>query len=227
MTAFIAWVYAQANKVYQWFGNSFNTLYNGALNAWKWAVEQSKNAYSQAIAYAFNLFKQVGQVAGLTVDWVLGQIQQAIKGISEDVLGLFNWVEYKFSQVSAIASSVIGGFINNVYAYIESTKQWVITLFDNSIAYAQQFINDALGWLLSIRDKLFQVLTLLTPERIQALLSFLTTWLNAVVLFFQNPLIFILDVIREKFISFVCYVIAWGLGTTKYDLPNEAPWKGR
>jgi len=227
MTSFLSWVYNQAAKVYDWFGNSYNTLRNAAANAWNWAVTQANNAYNNAISYAYDLFKSIGNAASLTASWVLSQISNAVDSVSEDIAGLFDWVSYQISLVNSAASRLIYDLLNGVYASIDNIQAGIIGLVDRSIQYVYDWVTSGFGWILDIRDRLLSLLSVFDPSNISLLLNFLSTWLNTIVEFFHDPLGFILGVIQPKIISFLCYVIAWAMGTTLYDLPTSPTWKDR
>lgn len=227
MTSFLSWIYAQAAKIYDWFGSGYNTFRNAAANAWNWAVTKSNEALNAAKQYAYQLFQLVGNVAGLTVDWVLRQIQNVRNGLLEDIAGLFDWAEYQIELMRGYAQTIVNNVINGVYAYITSVSDWLQSIIQSGMDWVVDWVSNGFGWALSIRDRLLQILSVINIDTLQLLINFAHSWLQTIILFFQNPLGFIFDVIQEKFVSFLCYVLAWSLGTTKYDLPSAPPWKGR
>ncbi len=225
MTAFIAWVFAQANKVYLWFGSAFWELYNAVSNAYNWAVHFAGNALNSAINYAYNLFLNVrNDVRGL-FDWVISQITRIRNDLADDFNSLTDWVRFQLTNISGIVSPLISNGLQSLYNFIDGIPLSIRNFIQNIVADIKSFINTSFGWILNIRERVFSLLDLLTPDRINSLLAFLQNWLNTIVLFFQNPLIFIFDLIREQFIPFVCFVLAWSLGTIKYDLPKSPPWR--
>jgi len=225
MTAFISWVYAQASKVYLWFGTGFTNLYNGALNAWSWAVSKATEAYNSAVSFALGIKSSITSTLTVYVDWLKARIDDLRQGVIEDITSLIDWVEYKISSLSDFAGSVVNNALNGVYDFVTSVRDWLVNAINQSAAWVWERVLEGYGWLLSLRDDLLRLVNIFNPSTVTALLSLLGTWMQTVMLFFNNPLGFIFDLIREKFISFVCYVFAWGLGSTKYDLPKNPPWK--
>ena len=225
MTSFLSWVWAQAYKVYIWFGDGFHSLYTAALNAWEWAYDLANEAYVKARQYAYELFQLAGTVAGITVEWVLQKIRDARDGLIEDILAIYDWVQYQIDNLRNIYVDFVTGLVNGVKGLIVAARDFTRTLVTNALNYLRDWVNTLFGWVLNLKDRIIQLLSLLTTQRINAIIAFLTNWLNTVITFFQNPLGFILDVIQAVFVSFLCYVLAWSLGTTKYELPKQAPWK--
>ena len=226
MAQFIAWIYAQASKVYMWFGAAFTALYNGAAHAWDWAVGKAMEAYNSAVSFALSIKTSIISTLTVYVDWLKARIDDLRQGVIEDITALIDWVEYRISTIGDFAGSVITNTINAVYEFVDGVKNTIIDIINNSIDWVWDRVIGAYGWLLSIRDDLLRLISVFNPQTVTALLSLLGSWMQTVMLFFNNPLGFIFDVTREKFISFVCYIFAWGLGTTKYELPKNPPWKG-
>ena len=225
MTTFLAWLYTAASKVYQFFGSAYTSLYNGAANAWNWAVKQAADALNAAKTYAYQLFQSASAVAGITVSWVVQQIQSAINGIREDVIGLFDWVEYRFSTLNAYIGQVIQGWVSNILTFVNDVRNEFNGIVGGITSYLLSWIQSAYGWVIELKEKLLSFLSLLTVDTINELIALLFTWKNTALIFFQNPVVFILDLIQDKVLDFLSYVLAWSLGTTKYDLPKSAPWR--
>jgi hypothetical protein len=225
MTIFLAWVYAQSPKVYSWLGNSFNTLYNGALNAWNWAFNQASNAYNNAVNYAYNAAQNVRAVLMGYVDWLSDRIIDLRNNVIEDLLSLSGWVEWKLGQLPYLINSainVVWSWIDNAVDAVRNDLNWLI---DNSINYVLAWVSNNFSWVFAFKDFVNNILSMLTTDNINALLNMLNQWRTTGLLFFNNPLGFILDIIQAQVLGFLSYVIAWALGTTKYELPNTPPWK--
>jgi hypothetical protein len=225
MTNFLNWVYSQANKIYDWFGTSYYTLKNAAANAWNWAVSQAQAAYNSAVIYVLSVKISILSTITTYVNWLQVKINDLRTNFYEDLIDIFDWVEWKFDQVRDLVNLYVSDAIGNISAVLNNIYDTVLGWIQETFDRLWTRVMDAFGWVLNVRDRIFALLEYISLDKLQILYHFLNTWLQAVILFFQNPLIFILDVIQERFISFLCYLLAWGLGTTKYDLPNKTPWK--
>lgn len=227
MTAFLSWVYGQAVKVYDWFGNAYYSAKNAVNNAWNWAVEQAQNALSAARSYAYDLLRQAQGGISSAIEWLQSQIASIRAGIYEDISSLYDWVTWKLSQVGDFAVDAFWSAIDAVRQFAVGIRDELSAFVQSSINAAYNFMSSTFGWILSLRDDLIRLLTVFSPSLVQSIISFFTSGINTVLAFVSNPLDFILDIITPKFISFLCYIIAWSLGTTSSELPNTPTWKGR
>ncbi len=227
MTTFLSWVYAQAGKVYDWFGNAYYAAKNAVENAWNWAVTQAQNALSAARSYAYDLLRQAQGGITSAINWLQSQVADIRNGIYEDITALQDWVEWKLSQVGNFAVDTFWSAINSVRDFAVSIQSGITWLVQSSVNAVYDFIANSFGWLLSFRDSIINLLNIFTPSFVQSILNFFSSGLNTVLSFIANPLDFIFDIITPKFISFLCYVLAWSLGTTTQDLPSTPTWKGK
>lgn len=226
MTAFLSWVFAQANKVYDWFGNTYYAAKNAVENAWNWAVSQANAALSAARTYAYNLLQQAQGGITNAIGWLQSQIASIRAGIYEDITALTDWVNWKVSQIGSFASDVFWDAINAANSFIVSIRDEISAWVRGSVQSIYDFIGQSFGWVVDLRDNIIRLLAVLTPNLLQSILNFFTSGINTVLTFIANPLDFILDIITPKFISFLCFVLAWALGTTINELPNKPTWKG-
>jgi phage-related protein len=225
MTTFLAWVYAQANKVYDWFGNAYYDLKNAAANAWNWAVSQASAAYTAARNYAYSLLLSVQGGITSSIDWLLNKISEVRNSLLEDIAGLFDWVEYKFNSIRDLVSDVVWDVLGNINEFVNDVRNEIINILNQTSDWLYGWVNDNFGWVNDLRGAITDIINLFSVDVFMMLVNFVTTWRDAILNFFSNPVSFILDVIQDKFIGFMSYVLAWALGTTKYDLPKNQPWK--
>jgi hypothetical protein len=225
MTAFLAWVYAQASKVYDWFGSSYQTLRTAAANAWNWAVDRANAAFNAAVNYAYEIMQSVKGGITSSINWILQQIENVRNGLIEDITGLFDWVEYKLSSVRDLIVEAVQNFIGDVGAWIDDARNLSISLFNDVVAWVQEWVWSAFGWIAEIKDRLFEVLSIFDPDNFRALLVTIEKIKSALLTFLDNPVEFILDMIWYDFINFLSFVLAHAMGTTKSELPNTPPWK--
>lgn len=226
MTAFLSWVFAQAAKVYDWFGNTYYTLKNAAVNAWDWAVSKAQDAYNDAVAYIIGIKQNIYSTIQSNLDWLVSKINDLRSGVIDDLLALYDWLDVKFGQVKGLVTEYVNDALSSLDGLLTSIQNTINALLTNGLNWLWQKVTDTYNWVLVIKSQVLNLLTVVNPAKLQALYLFINTWLNTLTLFFSNPLIFVLDLMQAKFTSFLCYVLAWSLGTTKYELPSKAPWKG-
>lgn len=225
MVEFLSWLWAQAGKVFYWFGDNFYYLLNFIFSLPGLIVATANNLIQSALAnvqgllnYLYTLviaaYQLASSVVSGIVDYVNRKIQETlvfIQGLKQSILDVVTgWIAVVRTGINQFVLIVRDGLLAIIQGISGELRNWVTFSF---------------GWIINLRDRILSLLSLLTPQRINAIINFVTTWLQTVIAFFTNPLIFILDIIQPKIISFVCYVIAWGLGTTKYELPKSQSWK--
>lgn len=227
MTTFLNWVYAQASKVYDWFSSSYYTLRNNAANAWNWAVSQANAALSAARSYAYDIARQVTGGITSSIDWLKNQLTYLRRDVLDDLTGLYDWVEYKIRQIQSLT-------VDDVLNWIRSEIRFVYDLFNSAIAYinqqkdyiVSQFIS-SFGWINDLRSFINNLVNTFTNNLLKNIISFFNLDLSFILALIQNPKGIILDIIQKDFISFLCFILAYGLGTTKYDLPKSPTWKDK
>lgn len=225
MTAFLNWIYSQASKVYDWFGNSYYTAKNAAVNAWNWAVTKAGEAFQSAVDWAWTEINKARVYAAGLVQQVYQSVVRIRDGLESDLLAFIDWVQWKFSTLSDYASGLINNISDGIYDYIISVRGELLSVLNGVREWLWSQVNDAFGWLVNLRERLVNLVSVFTQERLNDLLSFLSNGLHTLTIFFQNPVVFILDVVQEHVLEFLAYVIAWSLGTTIYELPNNKPWR--
>lgn len=225
MTTFLNWVFAQANKVYDWFGSAYYTLKNAAANAWNWAVDRAREAYQNAINWSYNQLLSVKTTLTGSIAWLQQTVYTIRDGLMDDLSSFIDWVTWKFNTLGDYASSLVNQALSGITSTINWLTNNVQVLIDNAVNWVWSRVMEALDWVISLRDRLLNLVTVFTTDRLSALLAFLSTGLNTITTFFANPVVFILDVIQEHVLGFLAYVIAWSLGSTKTDLPNDRPWR--
>lgn len=215
------------NKVVAWFGDKFWTLYNGALKAWDWAVDRANKAYNDAINWAWYYIRGLQSDLSAVIDWVddeLGRVIQNARDAAVDAMGGFaawasDWINYLRSQVAGLSTTV-----SNLYNQtVASLSAWVNSQIDT----VRRFVADNYGWVLALKAQLVALVSSLTPPRIAAIIDLIDRRAAQIATFFDDPLTFILDMLRPVVVTFLSFVLAYALGSTKHDLPPFPKWKDK
>lgn len=225
MSAFLAWVYAQAAKVYDWFSDNYYTFRQAVTSAWNWAVSQAQAALNAAIDYAYGLALDAYNAAVSFANTVYTTARlwfQAAIQYASDVAASIGDL---FQRAIDYASGVFNSVVNYLMPVIQSVADGIGALFQNALDFAQGLFNQAWGTLAALADSVNGILAFFSRDTFDAILATLERLQNGLLLFLDNPLTFIFDLIWEKFISFLCFVLAHALGTTDQDLPMTPPWK--
>jgi murein DD-endopeptidase MepM/ murein hydrolase activator NlpD len=224
MWGLLAWLWENAGRVYTFFGWLYDRIVNAALNAWNWAVERANQAYSNAVWWARYYYNEVvGFVNRLRLDaWI--------------------WVQDTWARLTA----QIGAALGTAWTWAQETwiraRDWTVAkwldgialavdLFNRAVEGAQNLVNGALA----VADALFvravqeavglfqQVQVELaefklkvgidTPEEEATLRMWVTDPIGTLGAYLQ---LFFLDMFQ--------FAVAYGMGTTKYNLPPWPEW---
>lgn len=214
-------------RVVEWFASLYDRGREIVINFWNYLIMTVSQAVQAAIAVAQSLLSGVyNTVQGwINSIWAYlgGLVSQILSWVNSTVSNIYNWI---MSQVYAIRDWLVGlyyqaiGFINSIYP-------WVQGIINSALQGLMTWVLNQFNWVLGLYSFLMNLLSIFSPVNIQKFLDFLGRIYPELVLFLQNPIYYILDLIKDKFISFFCAVIAYGFGTTKYELPPFMSWKNR
>lgn len=227
MQSFLSWVYNQAEKVYDWFGDGYYWLRDAAASALDWAVDEASKALSAAQSYAYNLINNIVDDFWNAIDWLTSKFDDLRQGVIDDISSVTDWVTDKMERIGDFTIDLFWSTIDNISRMISDVDSTIRLLIDDTINYIFGWVSDTYDWILNIRDYLFTLIDTFTSSLLSAIIHFFNHQLMKLTDFIDDPVNFIFDIISEKFISFLCYVIALAIGTTKYELPNRPPWKDR
>jgi hypothetical protein len=216
-----------------------------------WAVrvvEWFGQLYDRARGIIIQFDGYLQYAASIAIGQVLGYVTGLVNNITSGVMG---WIlQYYNIAVSIISSvrdwllSVIYAARDAVYSFAYSVRDYAVYLYNQAVGYAsaiygwaESFVNGAVNgvlayfsnslyWLYAIRDAILNILSFFSFDKLSKLVDLLGRMFPTLLLFINDPLGFMLDLLQTKFISFLCYVLAHGLGTTVYTLPTKPPWKG-
>lgn len=225
MQQFLSWLWASAQKVYAWFSSRFYDYLDTVENTWDWIIEQANRAYSDAVRKAREWVNDLlSDIQGL-FDWVEYQFGRLRNDVLEDLTGLFNWVEYQISQVQSIQLPSLDDIINMLYDYVMGWLDPVWSWVGDRIQEVQGWVMDSFGWLFDSFDYLSQLITSIPFDLFPAIADFIYNGYGQLRDFLDNPVVWILDMIQDRFLGFLSYVLAHAIGTTHSELPTNKPWR--
>jgi len=224
MWSFLSWIWGQATKAYALFGYLWDRIKDAAQNAYSWAVNKAAEALSAAKSFAIELQYALRASVVTWIDSVRDTLTALIAAARAYTLSLYNTaVAYVNTKIAAIP-----GAVNTA---ITAVKAWVINLIDGAEAAIRTWvlaivgvINAALTQLQGFLPLLGNLQTLLTPARFGRLADLLNRIYFIMAAFVTNPLGFIYSLLRSTFQSFLCFALAYGLGTVESELPPWPQW---
>jgi hypothetical protein len=224
MWELLAWLWDRATAVYEWFGDSFDWFLNNVYHTFSWAVEQASYAYNNAIAWAAQAILDVKAYAYAIYHTLELNINERFGWFSD-------WVNQLILDVRAYAYAIYHTLELNINVWLASLKSWT-----------DQALLDLRGWAYAIVHTLeLNILTLFNPllilvpllelikdifsqDNYNKLKTLLTSYYQSLVIFFRDPLGFILSVIWGSFVNYACWALAYALGAVDAQLPPIPAW---
>lgn len=213
-----------AGRVYEWFGWLYESGRNAALYAWSWAVNQGQIAYNLAVNFVIGKVNEIYSWAWSQVTNVYNQAVGYVNNVQGYLIGLYN-------SIYAWVMDQIGPIYTWVEARLRPILDWVSVKIDELSVWVYTEVN-------AVRDRIVAWVTPyldLFNERVDVIQADIENRFGWVVekdssgntvlyTFLSNPMGFIIAYVWSIFGDLLCYGLAYGLGSVKYDLPDLPDW---
>lgn len=226
MFTLLSWLYDQAGRVYFFFGYLYTRIRDAALNAYDWARQAASDAYTWARSntlYYYNLAKY-RIAAAIQTAWntTIQYYGYAINWIENVRNYLIGQILYYYNRAVDAAQLIVQG----TQALIDWAVARVKSGLENLIYYTGKAAEWARGQLSDfINARIDQAETNL--ENLKATIGADTNeGIQNLVTIFSNPVGWIYALLLDRFTDFLCYQLAKGLGTVKYELPPAPNFAG-
>jgi hypothetical protein len=221
---FLAWLFAQINKVIDWFSDNYWNLKQGAENALDWAWNYANWALDRAKDWA------TGELAKLRV--LAEDLYEAGSNYSQS---LFSWLRNEVNRLYNMsdaalhhAKDYLSGLINDAYnrgvSFATSKLDGLKSFASGLVEGAKTEVKGLFNPLLVLKPVSSFLVSLANPANASKLTTLLGDKFETFVLFTKDPVRFILGLLWPKMTSFLCYLLAYGFGTVKDDLPPVPDW---
>ena len=224
MWGLLSWLWERASRVYAFFGWLYDHIVDAALNAYNWAANKAAEVYWRLIDEIRRLSNTVvGWVNKLrfdTWDWIVdtwGRITYQI-GQSLGTAWGWIWTYYLKARDWAVAkANAVLDFTKALYTkawegftgLINGLRAVVDALFDQALRWAVSLFEDLQAELAEFKRKI----GIDTPEEEATLRMWIT-----------NPIGTLVAYLKLFFLDMLQFAVAYGMGTTKYNLPPWPDW---
>lgn len=218
------WLSSKWNELNDWFSYSYWNVRNfinsipGYINALYSSINASyNNAVSQITASIQNFYNRYIAPA-------VNYLQQQINEHG----GIIGYLQSIVNNFIASVNNTITNVFNNVVAWaMGKYDAWIASIAANLNAFIATHLPEILAFLDFKRKYdawLSDVMTKITGFDLSQLMQHYNNTKGAVTMFASNPLGFILDLLWTQGITFICYLLGYGLGSTIYQLPAKPNW---
>jgi len=212
------------NRVFEWFGWLYDKGRDAALYAYTWAVTEAARFFTYARQWASALFDQAKAYVIENVNWLWSKI-------TEYYSFAISYIVNQIAAVRAFFTPIIDALKYSILSVISSISGWVVEQIDKVKAFlipiieaVEQKIINLIAPILPLFNPLKQLNDIFTPEGKAKILDFFERLYGFLVLFVSDPIGFILGVIWGNFVSYLCFAIAYAMGTVTHDLPPLPVW---
>jgi len=215
-----------SHRVYEWFGGLYESGRNAALYAYQWAVSRANLALSQAIIWAND---RTNGALSTAWNWIIERYNSAISYIYSVrdyllsvVSSIYGWVDGRWQTLANWTSGLIRD-TQNLAARLVSDLQalaagWIVTTQNYAAGLVNNVLNFAVSQLTGLQLEINEIKELLKGVN--------SAGTHVLGLFLSNPFGFIMAYIWDAFQDLLCFGLAYGMGTLKYELPPLPGWNG-
>lgn len=221
MWTFLTWLWGKAKSVYDWFGNWYPSAVNLLNNFWTWLNDRVTHYYElargyvltkliEAKAYALDIYRLATGYASVIVEGaksVARDLFETAKSVARDL----------FEAAKAYARSWVEEAKALAQGWVEAARAWAGGVIVAATATIVNWARAAVDMVPSVKD----LIAALSGTTLGRLITIVTTYWGTLSVFLRDPLGTIIAYLKNIFITFLCYSLAYALGTEKAELP---PW---
>jgi len=226
MFILLGWLWERAIKLYEWFGPKYEEYRDTVHNIFRDAVNLANRAYNDAVNWASR------QVA-----WLLGILDSVGSGfiaiLDSVAAAIYKWAEGKFASflawVNAIKNEILTWALSAVNQAREDAHKWVAKVRDDLWNISRGWLDGVIAWaapVVLLYHAIVDLLLIFTPTNRARFVDFLSRGYIQVHDFFSDPREFIYSRLESTFFSFLCFILAQAIGSTKHDIPKTFSYKG-
>ncbi len=220
----LAWLYSRASKVYQWFGSSYPVWVSRVRNFFSYlrkyrdqAVRWVKDwALPKILSYYYQARNYVLIKYNAAISWINHQYHIVRNFITIEIIKVKNLLGIKIEKLGAedqrLADQIVRGD-NVVKTFL---KNWVKGFIDHFL--------HPFKWVIELKEFLEDLFKLFTSDNKNRLIFLLGSGFTFLLDLITRPLSIILAIIQPIFLEFLCFILAYALGSEKYQLPDWPDW---
>lgn len=220
----ISFLIGEASKVFQWFGSFYSTAYSRIQDFFRWLSTYANRAFTWAKNWAF---PKIILYYNLAIAWIKAQIALVKNWATSKINAVRNFLLPKIQAVTGFVISKIAlvwNELSKVYAKIINSDNKVIAFITNWVITKINIWLSPIRWIISFRDFILELKEFWTLENKTRLITLITQLFSFLIDLATHPLKTFIAVIEPVFLTLFSYLVAYALGTEKYELPEFPDW---
>jgi len=220
----LSWLWNRAGRVYDLLGTLYVKVRNAAQHALRWAIDKAYLALQAARAYALTLVTTAKVVLRLAIDAVVTWINARLNDLVLWMLDQSKKLEIFLGGLFDAAVAWLNARISDISAAVVRLKDKIEIWVRDKINALTNTIIEMILPLIMTQDDIDDLLVIFDNGLLSALLDFYERLYNFLSNLKERPLAFILGMLQGVVLTFLSWVTAYALGTTKYRLPPWPSW---
>lgn len=221
---FLNWLWGSITKVLAWFGSAFWTLYNGASNALKWAIDFSTSAFNAAKAWVLEKAYAISTDVVNFVNNLSARIVATLNYAGTVATNAYNDALAWVNRQSYAVVSFVNGLIAGTKSWATLQMQSIIVGVTNVLSQAKTELHSIFDPLLVLKPGASLLADLVSPDTYTKLKSILTDMFSTLHTLVSDPLGFLTGMLFPIFAEVFCFAIGYGLGAVESQLPPLPAW---
>ena len=221
MWGLLQWLYDRYWDVVNWFSTHLARTLNLLANFWAWITDVAVRYYNSAKAWALPKINAAKAYAWGIVQnarsWAWGVVESAKS---------WAWARIQAARsyawsLAELAKGYAYNLVNWARGLLQGSIDWVRTHLESLIAAAKAAVMNWARAAVNLVPSVQDLVTALSGTTLGRLVSLVTTSWGVLSILLSDPLGTMIAYLKNVFITFLCYSLAYALGTEEATLP---PW---
>jgi len=224
MWGLLTWLYERAYRVYYWFDTLWTRAVDTIQHVWSWITTTAIAYYGLAKAFALDWYWRGVALARSLYDAAVALASQWVADARAAALG---WVE----SARALAWQLYNLAVAWATAGIDAAKAVIIDVINQAVLSLQGLVASVQATLtawaapvVGLFPSLQGIVTGLSGGNLEKLIALAVSYYGSLTAFLNDPLAVIYAYIRDSFVTFLSYSLAYALGTEEATLPPWPVW---
>jgi hypothetical protein len=218
------WVYNQVKSILNTISSIWSTLNYVNNNVWNYVRSEANSALSSAKSYVDNLPQSIRNFVYNVADSVRSTLSYYVGVLTDGIAAARVYASSIVNNGVSYAINVASAALQPLYGLIDGAKSYARGLYDAVKTDLTNLISGVIAPFTPYLDFLGQLVTATANNGIARLTDLLNRMYYLLVDFTTNPASFILTLLWGKFQTFLCFSLAYGLGTLEDTLPPVPDW---
>jgi len=220
----LTWLYERSYRVYTWFDYLWDRAVDTVLHVPGWITTKVVHYYNLAYAQVIDWYWRGVALARALYDAAVALV---VKYYDLAYAQVIEW----YWRAVALAQNFYNAALGFTQGLVDAAKAAIIGVINQAVLSLQRLValaeTSIVAWARPVVDlypQLTDVIAGLSGGTLAKLITFAVSYYGSLTTFLDDPLAVIYAYIRDTFVTFLSYSIAYALGTEEATLPPWPVW---